>query len=131
VLIADVVPRERCFVSDFRCATPGEDEARVFDELARLARIEAGVLEQPASEMYRAGFVTLAIRVAGKLELLAMRHTPYCVPPTKMLDLINGELERLDREYRLVACRDQVSTAVALVTPAELMELESGGLVIS
>jgi hypothetical protein len=131
VRIADVVPRERCFASDFKCSTPGEDEARVFDELARLAQIDAGVLEQPASEMFRAGFVTLAIRVAGKLELIAMRHTPYCVPPTKMIELINGELERLDREHRMVACRDDATTAVVLVTPAELMELESGGLVVS
>jgi hypothetical protein len=130
-LIADVIPRERCYASDFKCAAPGEDEAAMFDELAKLAGVAARVIPQQPAEMFRSGFVTLAIEIAGRLELLALRHVPYYVPPSAMLELLNRELERADREHRLVACRDDVTDAVVMATPAELMQLESVGLVVA
>jgi len=129
--VRDVIPRSRCYASDFKCSTPGEDEAAIFDELAKLARIDARVIPQPHSDTFHAGFVTLAVELAGRLELLALRHAKYQVPPTAMLDLLNRELERTDDEHRLVTCRDDLTEAVVLATSAELMELESAGLVIA
>jgi hypothetical protein len=124
VRITDVIPRGRYYASDFKCSAPGEDEQDLFECLARLARIDARVVDRWAT-----GTITLVIQIGGRDETIEFARQKYLVPPTAMMELLDRELERAGREHRLVACRDDLTEAVVLATPSEIAEL--GGLVIN
>jgi hypothetical protein len=114
-----VVPRGRCYESDFKCSAPGEDEQALFEDLAQLARIEARVVGREALET-----ITLLIQLGDRVEMVAFTRQKYLVPPTAILALLNRELERAGREHRLVTCRDDLTESVVLATPTEIAALK-------
>jgi hypothetical protein len=119
VRVTDVIPRGRCYASDFKCSAPGEDEQALFEALARLARIEARVVGREAVDA-----ITLQIRIEDRLETIAFARQKYLVPPTAMLALLNRELERAGRDHRLVTCRDDLTESVVLASPTEIAALK-------
>jgi hypothetical protein len=129
--IQEVVPADRCYASDFKRVTLGEDEAVLFDAIAKLARIDARVVKRRQHEIVKADAIELVVDASDRYEVVKLARDAALFPPTAIIEFLNRELTRRGRVDRLVACRDESGEAVVLATRAETGELVTQGLALA
>ena len=119
-----IVPARFVQDSDFKCSSPGEDEAALLAEYAAWAglTVETAFVQWDESRMTR-----VHVTRDGVSATLRFVHVKYYFPPVAVLSYLNRELERMSEPSRFVALAGEGRELVALVTPPQLAAISGLG----
>jgi len=123
-LIAETIPRRRIHYGDFECDVPGESQALLLEDFARMIGVELDVAWEANN-----GWVVLRVpdterAPGGTIELV---HESHYAPPLELLDHLNGLLAGEQRFFAVGVAGDE---AVVLGTREDARVLADGGVTV-